>query len=120
MKTFAAAVALFAAVAAHATEGRDPFAPYAVDVVEEGGRCAEHAAACVALDDFTVKGIVTGTASPRAMVEVKGGASVVVRVGDVLSKGRIVAITRRGIVIERISFSAIGSSTRTRLTLPLG
>jgi Tfp pilus assembly protein PilP len=126
MKTLIAALAFaaapFAAVGVHAEPPRDPFQAFTQEepVVGFGeGRCSESVAACASLDDVAVKGIVTGTASPRAMVEVKDG-SAVLRVGDLIGKGRITAITRLGIVVERFYFSAATGTVRTKVVLPLG
>lgn len=127
MKTLIAALAFaaapFAASGAQAAEPpRDPFAPFtATDTPEHlGERCGENVAACVSLDDVAVKGIVSGTASPRAMVEVKGGGSAVLRVGDLLGKGRVTAISRNGVVVERVYFSAVSGTVRTKVVMPLG
>jgi hypothetical protein len=103
---------------------RDPFAPFdasTVDVVVGGERrCSESRAACAALDDIVVKAIVSGTASPRVMVELKDGTGVVLRTGDMLGKGRIKSIRRDAVVVERFYFSAASGTIKDLTTLPLG
>ncbi len=125
--TFAVALAascFFAATGAVAAEPpRDPFAAF--NAVEEdvviGGehRCKESPVACVNLDDVALRGIVSGVAAPRAMVETKSGRSVVLRVGDMLGKGRIKAIRKDGVVIERFYFSAANGTVRNDVTVTL-
>lgn len=99
---------------------RDPFAPF--DASEKpvlGERCKESAAACVQVDDVTLRGIVSGVATPRVMVEVKGGQNVVLKVGDMLAMGRIVAIRRSGVVVEQRTFSQWGGSKKNMIMMPM-
>ena len=124
MKAVVVVFALVAAVPAFAADPadarRDPFAPF--DASEHpiaGERCKESAAACVNVDDVSLKGIVSGVASPRVMVEVKGGENVVLRVGDMLAAGRIVAIRRTGVVIEQRTFSQLGGSKKNFIAIPM-
>lgn len=119
---FAFALATFPALAGDPP--RDPFEPYVV-VAEEpvmGGekRCSESAVACVELDAVSLKAVVTGTATPRALVETKDGRSSTLRVGDLVGKGQVKAISRRGVVVERIYFNAMGGSVRTNVLLTIG
>jgi hypothetical protein len=105
---------------AAAPAARDPFAAFAT---AEPARCtvvATNAAACAAIDDLTVTGIVTGTSAPRVLVTVSGGQSVVLRVGDHLAGGRITAVRRDAVIVERVTFSNVAPASRTLLTLPLG
>ena len=60
------------------------------------------------------------TSTPRALVTVAGGQSVVLRVGDHLAGGRITGIWRDDVMVERIAFSSVGPASRTRFTLQLG
>ena len=117
------AFAAFAAVPALAAPPRDPFEAYSSSVTEGviGGeqRCAESTVACAELDAVVLKAIVTGTATPRAMVETKDGRSVTLRVGDLLGKGRVKAIGRSGVVVERLYFNAMGGTNRTSVVLTL-
>ena len=117
------AFAFAAAPTLAADAPRDPFAPYTVEVTDTviGGekRCAESIVACVDLDAVTLKAVVTGTATPRAMVENKTGRSVTLRVGDLVGKGRITAITRSGVMVERMYFDAMGRALRSNVLLTL-
>jgi hypothetical protein len=114
MLILAAVLALAATPAA-----RDPFMPYqGGDMVVECD--AVHAAACIGADDFRITGIVSGTATPRVMLELKNGTSVMLRVGDVLIGGRIKAIRRTGVVVEHIAWSQVELPRRTLTVLPLG
>lgn len=105
---------------AAAPAARDPFAAF---VSAEPARCAvvaTNAAACAAIDDLSVTAIVSGTSTPRALVSVSGGQSVVLRVGDALAGGRITGIRRDGVVVERTDHSNVAPARRTVLVLPLG
>lgn len=103
---FVAAVPAFAADPVASVERRDPFAAFdASERPQLSERCKESVAACVQVDDVTIRGIVSGVASPRVMVEVKGGQNVVLKVGDMLAMGRVVAIRRSGVVVEQRTFS---------------
>ncbi len=93
---------------------------FGADVVPvEKAHCDGHPAACARLDEVVVKGVVVETASPRALVEMKDGAGIVVRIGDTLASGRVLAITTGGVVLERASVSGLGVRTVARHTLTL-
>lgn len=113
------ATAIACALAAAAPAARDPFAAV---VSADPVRCTAvaNAAECAGLDDLTVTAVVTGTSTPRALVSVSGGQSVVLRVGDALAGGRIRSIRRDAVVIEHVAFSNLGPARRTLVTLPLG
>jgi hypothetical protein len=103
-----------------ATTARDPFAAF---VSAEPAVCAveaTNAAACAPIDDLAVSAIVSGTSTPRVLVTVSGGQSVVLRVGDHLAGGRIIAIRRDAVIVERVAFSNVAPASRTRFTLHLG
>ena len=131
MKIHAAAVAVVAALsfapaafaADDAAPRRDPFEAYtsaAGDVVVGGEqRCGESTVACVELDTVALKAIVTGTATPRALVETKDGRSVNLRVGDLVGKGRVKAISRRGVLVEHLYFDGSGATRHTSVMLTL-
>ncbi len=123
MKAVAALVALVAAVPAFAADPvvrRDPFAAFdASERPQLSERCKESVAACVQVDDVTIRGIVSGVASPRVMVEVKGGQNVVLKVGDMLAMGRVVAIRRTGVVVEQRTFSQLGGSKKNLIMFPI-
>lgn len=105
---------------ARASDRRDPFATLSAAVPPARAEvCERHPVACAPLDDVIVKGLVVDTASPRALVELKDGAGTVVRVGDTLASGRVLAITAGGVVLERVSVSGLGVRTVARHTLPL-
>jgi hypothetical protein len=105
---------------ARASERRDPFLPLSAAVPPARGEvCERRPLACAPLDDVVVKGLVVDTASPRALVELKDGAGTVVRVGDTLASGRVLAITAGGVVLERVSVSGMGVRTVARHTLTL-
>ena len=122
--TLATLATLASAAPSRATEPRrDPFAAFTVadadPVVGGERRCKESVVACAALDDIALRAIVSGVASPRAMVETKAGTSVLLRVGDMLAKGRVKAIRRDGVVVERFTFSAVAGAARSDITLTL-
>ncbi|MDP2339574.1 MAG: pilus assembly protein PilP [Deltaproteobacteria bacterium] len=121
---FAVVAALASAPAFAAEPPRDPFQAYSevvTDIVIGGERrCGESIVACVELDAVVLKGIVTGTPTPRALVETKDGRSVTLRVGDLVGKGRVKAISRRGVVVEHMFVNGFGQSVWTNVTLTLG
>ncbi len=103
-----------------ASDRRDPFATLSAAVAPTPREvCDRRPGACAALEEIVVKGVVIDTASPRALVELKDGAGIVVRIGDTLAAGRVLAITAGGVVLERVSVSGMGVRTVARYTLPL-
>jgi hypothetical protein len=113
-------VALSLALAAPVAASRDPFAAFAVSDANHCAVEAANVAACAPVDDLAVTAILTGTTTPRALVTVSGGQSVVLRVGDLLAGGRITRIRRDAVIVERIAFSNVGPASRTLVTLSLG
>jgi len=99
-----ALIAVLVAGQARADDGltaRDPFA--AMGALEpEGPVCVElRGVVCARLDELTLRGVVTGTASPRALFEDAAGKSHLVRVGDVVDGMRVKALHRQSVVLER-------------------
>jgi hypothetical protein len=113
-------VALSLVLAAPVAASRDPFAAFAISDASHCAVEAANVAACAPLDEVTVVAILTGTPTPRVLVTVSGGESVVLRIGDHLVGGRITRIRRDAVIVERIASSNIAPATRTLLTLSLG
>jgi hypothetical protein len=67
---------------------------------------------CARLDQLTLRGVVTGVASPRALFEDAAGRSHVVRVGDVVDGMRVKALRRQSVVLERTMRDWIGRVSR--------
>ena len=61
---------------------RDPFAPFIVNVTDDDPK--ERCALCVPLANLTFTGVVTGIASPVALVETREGVGYFVRRGSEL------------------------------------
>ena len=82
---------------------RDPFQPFIVNIADEdpSDRCA----LCVPLANLTFTGVVTGIASPVALVETREGAGYFVRRGSELGSngGRVIDI-REGVILLRERF----------------
>jgi hypothetical protein len=98
--------------------GRDPFAVYGADVVAPA--CvATRGVVCVGLDRLRLRGVVTGTASPRALLEDDAGGSHLVRVGDVVDGLRVTALRRDRVVLERTLRTFEGALVRQAVELRL-
>lgn len=115
VRTWVAIIAVVvpaAPVLAGGFDGRDPFAPLGV-LEPEGPACAEvRGVVCARLDQLTLRGVVTGVASPRALFEDDAGRSHLVRVGDVVDGMRVKALRRQSVVLERTMRDWIGRVSR--------
>jgi hypothetical protein len=98
---------------------RDPFAPFAA--TDGATACAPGpAVVCTGLGRLTVRALVTGMASPRALLEDDAGRSHLVRVGDVVDGHRVKAVRRDGLVLERSLRDWQGRLLRHDVVLGLG
>lgn len=98
---------------------RDPFAAWSSD--GGGAACvAGPAVVCTPLGRLTVRALLTGTATPRALLEDAGGQSHLVRVGDVVDGHRVKAVRRDGLVLERSLRDGQGRLQRHDVVLGLG
>lgn len=98
--------------------GRDPFAVYGADV--RPAACVEaRGVVCVALGRLRLRGVVTGTASPRALLEDDAGGSHLIRVGDVVDGLRVKALRRDRVVLERTLRTFEGAALRQEVVLAL-
>lgn len=119
----ALATVTFTATAAPASSadvgtGRDPFAVYGADVVAPA--CAAiRGVVCVGLDRLRLRAVVTGTASPRALLEDDAGGSHLVRIGDVVDGLRVTALRRDRLVLERALRTFEGALVRQAVELRL-
>ena len=117
-----ALIAVLVAGPARADDGlaaRDPFAALG-DLQPEGPACVEiRGVVCARLDQLTLRGVVTGTASPRALFEDGAGKSHLVRVGDVVDGMRVKALHRQSVVLERTLRDWIGRISREDVVVPL-
>ena len=104
---------------------RDPFAPFIVNVTDDDPK--ERCALCVPLANLTFTGVVTGIASPVALVETREGVGYFVRRGSELGSngGRVIDI-REGIILLRERFqdqlgriSVVDRSLRIRSEDPM-
>jgi len=104
---------------------RDPFQPFIVTISDENAE--DKCALCVPLANLTFTGVVTGIASPVALVETREGAGYFVRRGSELGSngGRVIDI-REGVVLLRERFqdqlgriSVVDRSLRIRAEDPL-
>jgi hypothetical protein len=128
---FASAAALLVVISVQATPasddrpalgGRDPFAPFLHRAaVDDSCKDADTAGniGCAVLEDLTLRAIVTATATPRAMFEDKAGRSHVIRVGDVVSGMRVIAVRRGVVVLERRLLNAHGFTSKSEVVLRL-
>jgi len=98
---------------------RDPFAPFAAT---DGPTTCEPgpAVVCTPLGHLTLRALVTGTATPRALLEDDAGRSHLVRVGDVVDGHRVKAVRRDGLVLERSLRDWQGRLLRHDVVLGLG
>ena len=82
---------------------RDPFQPFIVNIADDDPK--DVCALCVPLANLTFTGVVTGIASPVALVETREGAGYFVRRGSELGAngGRVIDI-REGIILLRERF----------------
>jgi Tfp pilus assembly protein PilP len=101
---------------------RDPFSSLFHRMTPTPTGCEQHGPlSCATFEKLEVIGVVTGTATPRALVRNSAdGLSSTVKVGDVIGSGRVTAIRRTGVVVEREFRDAIGKRTTTRTVLELG
>ena len=113
------ALIALAPAAALASPPRDPFAPFAAT---DGPVACEPgpAVVCTALGRLTVRALVTGTATPRALLEDDAGRSHLVRVGDVVDGHRVKAVRRDGLVLERSLRDWQGRLLRHDVVIALG
>ncbi len=104
---------------------RDPFQPFIVNVTEDND--AERCALCVPLSSLSFTAVVTGIASPVALVETREGVGYFARRGSELGAngGRIIDI-REGVILLRERFqdqlgriSVVDRSLRIRSQDPL-
>lgn len=82
---------------------RDPFQPFIVTISDDDPK--DVCALCVPLANLTFTGVVTGIASPVALVETREGAGYFVRRGSELGAngGRVIDI-REGVILLRERF----------------
>ncbi len=111
-----AAVAL-ASLPALADPARDPFAAYEQPAIAAGAGPLQR----YALEALRLRGVVTATASPRALIESPDGATHVARVGDPIGtgSGRIAAIREGAIAVVENYRDAIGGVYRRKVELRL-
>lgn len=118
MKTALAAIAaaLLAAPASLAAQ-RDPFATYEAATPERGNKPLQR----WSLEQIKLRGVVVGTASPRALLETPDGVTHVARAGDLLGTawGRIKVIRGGAIVVEETFRGPLGDVYRNRTELKL-
>jgi len=98
--------------------GRDPFAVYGADA-PPAACVGVRGVVCIALDQLHLRGVVTGTASPRALLEDDAGGSHLIRVGDVVDGLRVKALRRDGVVLERTLRTFEGALVRQEVVLGL-
>lgn len=96
---------------------RDPFAAYGLP--GETACAPGPSVVCTPLGRLKVKALVTGTSTPRAMLEDDAGHSVMVRVGDVVDGLQVKAIRRDGLVLERTMRDWQGRLLRSHIVMGL-
>lgn len=76
----------------------------------------------VELDQLRVTGVVVGTSTPTAMVELPDGSAHTARAGDAMGThgGTVVSVSQKGVTVEQVSVTWSGITHRTRVLLPLG
>ena len=104
---------------------RDPFQPFIATISDDNAE--DTCALCVPLANLTFTGVVTGIASPVALVETRDGAGHFVRRGSELGAngGRVIDI-REGVILLRERFqdqlgriSVVDRSLRIRAEDPM-
>ena len=103
---------------------RDPFRSYLADLeaqIAEDDRRPLGETERFELGQFTLTGIVTGTAQPKAMMEDPDGTGHVLRIGSRLGKrgGRVARITREGIVVVEEFRAPTGERIRVPIKIKL-
>lgn len=113
----ALAAAALASLPAVAEPARDPFAAYQPPARATGEAPLQH----FTLEQLRLRGVVTATASPRALIESPDGAHHVARVGDLIGTGwgRIAAIRVGAIAVVERYRDAIGGVHERRVELQL-
>ncbi len=118
MRPFVALSVLLASHALATEPARDPFAAYESSQVLPGAGPLQR----WPLEALRLRGVITGTASPRALIEAPDGATYVARVGDHVGTawGRITAISNGAIAVVEQFRDPIGGLhvRRAELALP--
>lgn len=119
MKEMLALVLLLSCVPALGAEPpRDPFAAYESAPIAAGDGPLQR----WPLEALRLRGVISGTASPRALIETPDGQTHTARVGDHVGTawGRIAAIRGGAIAVQEQFRDAIGAlhERRTELALP--
>lgn len=104
---------------------RDPFRSY-LAILEESGEKEKTGQKIIEttlyeLDQYKLKGLITSTAQPKAMVEDPQGRGWVIKLGSRLGKagGVVTRISREGIIVTEEFRSPTGERVRQPITIKL-